>query len=116
MHRIALIHDWFAVYTGSERVVKQILRLYPESDLFSLVDFLPANERNFLQNKPVQTSFIQHLPFARKSFRNYLALMPLAIEQFDLSGYDLVISSSHAVAKGVLTGPDQLHLSYIHTP
>ena len=113
---IALIHDWFSIYTGSERVVEQILRLYPRADLFSLVDFLPTDERAFLQNKPVQTSFIQRLPFARKSFRNYLALMPLAIEQFDLSGYDLVISSSHAVAKGVLTGPDQLHLSYIHSP
>jgi hypothetical protein len=113
---IALIHDWFSVYTGSERVVEQILRLYPRADLFSLVDFLPAGERAFLQDKPVQTSFIQRLPFARKSFRSYLALMPLAIEQFDLSGYDLVISSSHAVAKGVLTGPDQLHLSYIYSP
>lgn len=116
MNRIALIHDWFSVYTGSERVVEQILRLYPQADLFSLVDFLPAGERAFLQDKPVQTSFIQRLPLARKSFRNYLALMPLAIEQFDLTSYDLVISSSHAVAKGVLTGPDQLHLSYIHSP
>ena len=69
-----------------------------------------------MQDKPVRTTFIQRLPFARKSFRNYLALMPLAIEQFDLSAYDLVISSSHAVAKGVLTGPGQLHLSYIHSP
>ncbi len=114
--RIALIHDWFAVYTGSERVVEQILQLYPQADLFSLVDFLPPGERAFLQDKPVQTSFIQRLPGARKSFRSYLALMPLAIEQFDLARYDLVISSSHAFAKGVLTGPDQLHLTYIHTP
>ncbi len=114
--RIAIIHDWFSVFTGSERVVEQILILYPQADLFSLVDFLPSNERAFLLEKPVQTSFIQRLPFARKSFRSYLPLMPLAIEQFDLSRYDLVISSSHAVAKGVLTSPDQLHLSYIHTP
>jgi glycosyltransferase involved in cell wall biosynthesis len=114
--RIAVIHDWFSVYAGAERVVEQILRLYPEADLFSLVDFLPPGERAFLQGKPVRTSFIQNLPFARKSFRNYLALMPLAVEQFDLAEYNLVISSSHAVAKGVLTGPDQLHLSYIHTP
>lgn len=116
MPSIALIHDWFSVYTGSERVVEQILRLYPQADLFSLVDFIPPGERAFLQEKPVRTTFIQRLPFARKNFRNYLALMPLAIEQFDLSGYDLVISSSHAVAKGVLTGPGQLHLSYIHSP
>jgi glycosyltransferase involved in cell wall biosynthesis len=104
------------VYTGSERVVEQILNLYPDADLFSLVDFLPKGQRGFLQDKPVKTSFIQNLPLARQKFRIYLALMPLAIEQFDLSGYDLVISSSHAVAKGVLTGPGQLHLSYIHSP
>lgn len=114
--RIALIHEWFDVYTGSERVVEQILSLYPQADLFSLVDFLPPGERQWLLDKPVHTSFIQRLPFARKHFRSYLPLMPLAIEQLDLSGYDLVISSSHAVAKGVLTGPDQLHLSYIYSP
>lgn len=114
--KIALIHDWLVVYTGSERVVEQILRIYPQADLFSLVEFLPEDQRAFLQGKPVQTSFLQKLPFARRHFRQYLPLMPLAIEQFDLSGYDLVISSSHAVAKGVLTGPNQLHLSYIHSP
>ena len=114
--KIALVHDWFSVYTGSERVVEQILKIYPQADLFSLVDFFPPDERAFLQNKPVQTSFIQRLPFARRSFRQYLPLMPLAIEQFDMSPYDLVISSSHAVAKGVITGPNQLHVSYIHSP
>lgn len=114
--KIALIHDWLVVYTGSERVVEQILRIYPQADLFSLVEFLSEDQRAFLQGKPVQTSFLQKLPFARRHFRQYLPLMPLAIEQFDLSGYDLVISSSHAVAKGVLTGPNQLHLSYIHSP
>ena len=114
--RIAIIHDWFAVYTGSERVVEQILNIFPQADLFSLVDFLPDDQRGFLQGKSVKTSFIQRLPFARQKFRQYLPLMPLAVEQFDLSGYDLVISSSHAVAKGVITGPDQLHVSYIHTP
>ncbi|MFA5835571.1 MAG: glycosyltransferase family 4 protein [Bellilinea sp.] len=114
--RIAIIHDWFAVYTGSERVVEQILNIFPQADLFSLVDFLPDDQRGFLQGKSVKTSFIQRLPFARRKFRQYLPLMPLAVEQFDLSGYDLVISSNHAVAKGALTGPDQLHVSYIHTP
>jgi len=114
--KIALVHDWFSIYSGSERVVEQILKLYPQADLFSLVDFVPPDQRAFLQGKPVQTSFIQHLPFARRHFRQYLPLMPLAIEQFDLSSYELVISSSHAVAKGVITGPDQLHVSYIYTP
>lgn len=114
--KIALIQDWLTNYAGSERVLEQIIKLYPNADLFSLVDFLPDGGRAFIAGKPVQTSFIQRLPFARTKFRNYLPLMPLAVEQFDLSRYDLVISSSHAVAKGVLTGPDQVHVSYVHTP
>jgi len=73
-------------------------------------------EDGLLNNRPVTTSFIQRLPLARRHFRNYLALMPLAVEQFDLSSYELVISSSHAVAKGVLTHPGQFHISYVHTP
>jgi glycosyltransferase involved in cell wall biosynthesis len=114
--RIAIVHEWFDIYRGSERVVEQLIQLFPHADFFSLVDFLPADQRGLLQGKLVQTSFLQHLPFARGHFRSFLPLMPLAIEQFDLSGYDLVLSSSHAVAKGVLTGPDQLHISYIHSP
>ena len=114
--KVAIIHDWLVTYAGAERVLEQFIKLWPEADLFSLVDFLPANQRQFILDKPVQTSFIQKLPFARKKYRQYLPLMPLAIEQFDLGGYDLVLSSSHAVAKGVLTGPDQLHICYCHTP
>jgi len=114
--RIAIVHDWLVTYAGSERVLEQMLRCYPNADLFSLVEFLPSGRRDFIQNKSVTTSFIQRLPRARRKYRGYLLLMPLAVEQFDLSGYDLVISSSHAVAKGVLTGPDQLHLSYVHSP
>jgi len=113
--RIAIVHDWLATYAGSERVLEQMLLCLPDADLFSVVDFMGA-ERAFLQNKSVKTSFIQNLPFARGGFRNYLLLMPLAIEQFDLSNYDVVISNSHAVAKGVLTGPDQIHISYVHSP
>jgi glycosyltransferase involved in cell wall biosynthesis len=114
--RVAVIHEWLVDYSGSERVLEQILRLFPHADLYAIVDFLPDDLRGFIQYKRVHTSFIQTLPFARTKFRQYLPLMPLAIEQFDLSGYDIVISSSHAVAKGVLTGPDQLHVSYIHSP
>ncbi|MDA0265659.1 MAG: glycosyltransferase family 4 protein [Cyanobacteria bacterium] len=116
MKKIAIAHEWFASYAGSERVVEQMLAVYPQADLFSLVDFLDPNQRRFIQNKPVQTSFIQNLPFARRAFRQYLPLMPLAVEQFDLSAYDLVISSSHAVTKGVITGPDQLHLCMCYSP
>ncbi|MBU2727550.1 glycosyltransferase family 4 protein, partial [Acidithiobacillus ferridurans] len=114
--RIAIVHDWLVVYAGAERVLEQMLACYPEAELFSLVDFLPAGQRAFIRNKPVSTSFIQRLPKARKKYRAYLPLMPLAVEQFDLSAYDLVISSSHAVAKGVLTGPDQLHLCMCYSP
>lgn len=113
---IAMVHDWLTTYAGSERVLEQMLLCYPQADLFSLVDFLPVDQRGFILNKPVTTSFIQRLPFARSRFRAYLPLMPLAVEQFDLSGYDLVISSSHAVTKGVLVGPDQLHLCMCYSP
>lgn len=116
MKAIAIAHEWLASYAGSERVVEQILNLFPEADLFSLVDFLAGQERGFIQGKSVTTSFIQTLPWARSHFRNYLPLMPLAVEQFDLSRYDVVISSNHAVAKGVITRADQLHISYVHTP
>ncbi len=113
---IAIVHDWLVTYAGAERVLEQMLRCYPEADLFSLVDFLPDQGRGFILDKPVTISFVQRLPFARKKYRAYLAFMPLAVEQFDLSGYDLVISSSHAVAKGVLTGPGQLHLCMCYSP
>lgn len=114
--RIAIVHDWLVTYAGAERVLEQILQVYPDADLFALCDFLPESQRHFIGNRKVNTSFIQRLPFARNRYRSYLPLMPVAIEQLDLSGYDLVISSSHAVAKGVLTGPDQVHVSYVHSP
>ena len=114
--RVAVVHEWLTTYAGSEKVLAEILQIWPDADLFTVVDFLPDQDREKLQGKRATTSFIQRLPRARSQFRNYLPLMPLAIEQFDLSGYDLVISSSHAVAKGVLTGPDQLHISYVHSP
>jgi glycosyltransferase involved in cell wall biosynthesis len=116
MKRIAVVHEWLTSHAGSEKVVEQILKIYPNADLYSLVDFLPQELRGFIQHKPVTTSFIQKLPFAQRHFRSYLPLMPMAIEQFDLSQYDVIISSHHAVAKGVLTRPDQLHVSYVHTP
>lgn len=114
--KIALVHEWLDSYAGSERVLEQLLLEWPEADVFAVCDFMPEAERGFLQGKQVTTSFIQSMPFARKHFRKFLGLMPLAIEQLDLSGYDVVISSSHAVAKGVLTGPGQIHISYVHSP
>jgi len=113
---VAVIHEWLVVEAGAEKVLSAILEIFPDADLFCLVDFLPKEKRDFLGQKQSQTSFIQHLPGAGKNYRLYLPLMPLAVEQFDLSGYDLIISSSYAVAKGVITGPDQLHISYVHSP
>ena len=114
--KIAIVHDWLTVYAGAERVLEQMLKCYPEADIYSLVDFLPRNGRQFIGDKSVATSFIQKLPLSRSRYRAYLPLMPLAVEQFDLSSYDVVISSSHAVAKGILTGPDQLHLCMCYSP
>jgi glycosyltransferase involved in cell wall biosynthesis len=114
--QIALIHEWLESYAGAELVVEQILRALDGADVFALVDFLPEDQRGFLQGAKVTTSFLQWLPFARRKFRGYLPLMPLAAEQFDLTAYDLVVSSNHAVAHGVLTREDQLHLCYVHTP
>lgn len=114
--KIAIIHDWLVTYAGAEKVLEEILKIYPDADLFSLIDFVEEGQRSFIMNKSVTTSFIQKLPFAKKKYRTYLPFMPLAIEQLDVSKYDLVISSSHAVAKGVITGPDQLHISYVHSP
>ncbi|MEP7225734.1 MAG: glycosyltransferase [Gemmatimonadales bacterium] len=114
--KTAIVHDWLVVYAGAERVLEQMLRVLPEAELFSLIDFLPESERAFLGGRKARTSFLQRLPGARTRYRRYLPLMPLAIEQLDLAGYDLVISSSYAVAKGVLTGPDQLHLCMCYSP
>ncbi|CAG9272247.1 Glycosyltransferase involved in cell wall bisynthesis [Paraburkholderia unamae] len=112
--KVAIVHDWLVVSGGAEKVLQQIIECFPDADLFSLVDFL--EDRSIVRGKSVQTSFIQHLPFARRRYRGYLPLMPLAVEQFDLASYDLVITSSYAVAKGVLVGPDQTHVSYVHSP
>ncbi len=114
--RIAIVCDWLVVNAGAERVLAEILHCYPTADVFAVCDFVPAVARDFLQHKKIITTFIQKMPWARRHYRQYLPLMPFAIEQLDLAGYDLVISSSHAVAKGVLTGPDQVHISYVHTP
>lgn len=115
--KIAIVCDWLVTVGGAEHVLRHLLECYPEADVFSVVDFLDdANRKNILKNKKAITTYIQKFPFAKKRYRSYLPWMPLAIEQLDLSAYDLVISSSHAVAKGVLTGPDQCHISYIHSP
>jgi len=114
--KVALIHDWLTIIGGSENVFKEIASLFPEADIYTLVTRKETIATMGLDKHRVTTSFIQNLPFAKTRYRFYLPLFPLAIEQFDLSGYDLIISSSHAVAKGVLTQNDQVHVCYCHSP
>lgn len=114
--RVAIVHDWLYVLGGAEQVLREILKCYPTADVFTLFDLLRPEDRRKLGFERSHTSFLQKMPFLERRHRSYLPLMPLAIEQFDLSSYDLVISSSAAVAKGVITGPDQLHISYVHSP
>ncbi len=120
--KIAIVHDWFLKksFGGSEKVTVILNELfnskYSVPDLFSLTQNIESTKKDFLKNKKIQTSFIQSLPFGKTHVQNYLPLLPFAIEQIDLRKYDLIISSSHAISKGVITSPDQLHISYIHTP
>ncbi|MCZ2497708.1 glycosyltransferase [Xylophilus sp. Kf1] len=114
--RVALVHEWLVTVAGSEKVVVEMLKIWPHADLYAVVDFLSDSDRARIGGKFAKTTFIQKLPLAKKKYQAYLPLMPVAIEQLDLSGYDLVVSSSHAVAKGVIVGPDQTHISYVHSP
>lgn len=115
--KTAIVHEWLVNYSGSEKVVESLNNIWSDADIFCLVDSLTTEEREIiLKGKNSTTSFIQKLPFSKKRFRNYLALFPLAIESFNLQEYDLILSSSHSVAKGVITNNYQLHICYCHTP
>lgn len=111
------MHEWLTPKAtgGSELVVREILKSV-EADLYALIDFESTNPQSYLFGRRIGTTFLQHFPWASKGVQNYLPLLPLAIEQLDLRDYDVILSSSHAVAKGVLTRPQQLHLCYCHTP
>lgn len=114
--RIAIVHDWLVIHGGAERVLEQLIELYPSADIYSLIDVVPDHQRGFLRGRVPVTSALQRLPGVARHYRKLLPLMPYCIEQFDLSAYDLVISSSFCVAKGALTGPNQLHVCYCHSP
>jgi glycosyltransferase involved in cell wall biosynthesis len=113
--RVALVHYWLLRMRGGERVLEQALRLFPHADIFTHV-YDPAGVSDLIRARPVRTTFIGRLPASRKLYQKYLPLMPLALEELDLSGYDLVISFEAGPAKGVITGPDALHVCYCHSP
>jgi len=113
--RVALIHDWLTGMRGGEKVLEALCELFPEADLFTLFH-LPGTTSPTIEDRRITTSFVQHLPLARQYYRRYLPLFPWAIERFRLEGYDLVISSSHCVAKSVITPAGVPHLCYCHSP
>ncbi len=112
--KVALVHDWLTGMRGGEKVLEVFCERFPEADLYTLLH-VPGSVSPIIESRPIHTSFIQSLPKAAQKYRWYLPLMPTAIERFDLSGYDLVLSSSHCVAKGIKTGK-AIHLCYCHTP
>jgi glycosyltransferase involved in cell wall biosynthesis len=114
--RVAFVHDWLVDKGGAENVLAALLELWPQAPVYTLVHDPKGPTHSFLEGHPIITSFLQKLPRATRSYRSYLPLLPLAIEQFDFSGFDLVISCSHSYAKGIITGPDQLHISYVFSP
>ena len=115
--KTAIVHEWLVNYAGSERVVESFTNIWKDADVFALVDFLNDEQRNIiLKGKRANTSFIQKLPLARKKHRYYLPLFPKAIESLDVSAFNFIISSSHAVSKGVKTEKNQLHICYCHSP
>jgi glycosyltransferase involved in cell wall biosynthesis len=115
--KVALVQDWLVVNAGAEKVFKEMVSYFKDADIFSLVDFLSDEDRlEILNGKHATTSFLQKLPFAQKSYRNFLPLFTRAIESLDFSGYDLIVSSSYAVAKGLKKQPHQIHICYCHSP
>src|SRR5205823_5900569 len=111
--KVALVHDWLTGLRGGERVLEQLCLLYPEADIFTLI-YVPGTCGPIIERHRIRASFLDRLP--KRSYRHYLPLFPVAIESFDLSAYELVISTSHAVAKGCRPGKHAVHVAYIHTP
>ena len=114
--KVAIVQEWLVTVGGSDKVVKAILDVFPDADIYTLVAKKEVCDELGIPWGKVHTSFIQKMPLGTKKHRAYLPLFPFAIEQFDLRGYDVVISSSHCVAKGILTKADQLHICYCHSP
>lgn len=113
--RVALVHDWLTGFRGGEKVLEVFCELFPQAKLFTLVH-VEGSTSPTIESLPIRTAFTQKLPWARKLYRWYLPVHPWAIESFDLSGFDLVLSSSHCVAKGAIAGNGAVHICYCHTP
>ena len=113
--RVALVHDWLTGMRGGERCLEVFCELFPDADLFTLLH-VPGSVTPLIERRRIRTSFIQRLPGAARRYRSYLPLFPAAVRAFDLRGYDLVLSASHAVAKGVRVPPGALHVCYCFTP
>src|SRR5262245_31973108 len=115
--RVAIVHDWCPAFRGGERVLAQFCKLFPGADVFTLFDFLPGDIKDeFFPGTVFHTSGANRLPMIEKFYRALFFFCPFLIEQFDVTGYDVVVSSSAAFARGVLTRPDQPHLCYVHSP
>lgn len=114
--KVAIVHDWLPTIGGAERVLEQLTQLFPQADIFTLFDFLTEEQRRIFGNCSIHASYLNRLPRVSRYYRNLLPLFPGAVESFDLQNYDLVISSSYSVAKGVITSAEQVHISYVHSP
>src|ERR1700710_1246463 len=114
--KVALVHEWLTTYAGSDKVLAEMATIFPEADIFCLINFLSDQDRVHFRERKSTTSFLQHVPLSKKYYTYMLPFMPLASEQHDLRDYDLIISNCHAVAKGVITTRRQLHICYCYTP
>ena len=113
--KIAVIHDWLTGMRGGEKVLEAILEIFPKSEIFTLIHN-PGSVSELIEKRPIHTTFINKMPFKKEKYRLFLPLFPIAIESFVLKDFDLLISSSHCVAKGIITPPTAVHISYIHSP
>ncbi|GJD52776.1 D-inositol-3-phosphate glycosyltransferase [Methylobacterium crusticola] len=113
--RVAIVHYWLVGMRGGEKVLEALCRIYPQADIFTHV-YDPSAMSETIRSRNVQQSFIGSLPYARKLYKNYLPLMPMALEQLDLRGYDLILSSEAGPAKGIIPPPGALHICYCHSP
>ena len=113
--KVALVHDWLTGQRGGEKVLEVLAEVFPKAPIYTLFHF-KGSQREDIERRVIRTSFLQGMPFLRNKYRFYLPLFPMAVEMFDLQAYDLVVSTSHCVAKGVIPRPDALHVCYIHSP